>query len=85
MVERVYILFLLPHFFAFLLFPIYIWLHSAVGDSQPSFAMWTEPTLREGNVLTIGFVKFGLRFLHRLARQTIRLRLRLCKSFSLLT
>lgn len=45
--------------------------------------MRTEPALQEGNVLTIGFVKFGLRFPHRLAQQTIRLRLRLYKSFSL--
>ena len=71
--------------FAFLLLPIYIWLPSAVGDFPLRSTVWTEPTLREGHVLTIGFVKFGLRFLHRLARQTIRLRLRLCKSFSLLT
>lgn len=84
MVERVYIVFLSLHSFAFILLSIYIWLHSTVGDLQLSFTMWTEPTLREGNVLTIGFVKFGLRFLHRLARQTIRLRLRSCKSFSLL-
>ena len=77
--------FLFLRSFAFLLLLIYIWLHSAVGDLQLSSTMWTEPTRREGNVLTIGFVKFGLRFLHRLARQTIRLRLRLCKSFSLLT
>ncbi len=72
-------------FFAFLLFPIYIWLHSAVADLQLSFTTWTEPKLQDGNVLTIGFVKFGLWFLHRLAQQTIRLRLCLCKSFSLLT
>lgn len=37
MVERVYILFLFLHSFAFLLFPIYIWLRSAVGRLAAEF------------------------------------------------
>lgn len=90
MAERVYILFFFP--LSLLLFPFAF--HSDVPfvfgflplleTRGPSRAAWTEPTLREGNVLTIGFVKFGLRFLYSLARQTIRLRLCLCKSLSLL-
>lgn len=98
MVERVYILFILLRFLAFLLLPphpayrqpsphhIYIWLRSSAGDSQPSVCDGGASQRHEKEMFwQLALSNSVLRFLHRPARQTIRLRLRLCKSFSLPT